>query len=171
MERSEIVEEQAHLKYNAEFSNNEEIQLLSKDVFVDFATKLLDLMKPYLDLAEIDRPANSGEEDDKADKIDPTNLGIERSFGILKFFETRFHCLTFGTLSELTIAKFNKLPDQLHLFSDSDLLDAQQSIRQTQSVARQRHSAQQDFMRDNAIRQQDKVLKKHVFIHSRICLG
>ena len=62
------------------------------------------------------------EETDGLDMIvDPTNLGIERSFGILKYYESQFVNLSFGTLLALTIAKFNDLPQWLHTFTDAEL--------------------------------------------------
>ena len=74
--------------------------------------------------------------------IDPTNLGIERSFGLLKFFEGRFIRLSFGCLSALTIAKFNNLPQWLPAFDDEDLLIAHDSERTNQSLSRDVHLIQ-----------------------------
>ena len=50
--------------------------------------------------------------------VDPTNLGVERSFGIMKFYESRFTGLTFGTLSAMTISKFNDLPQWLETLTN-----------------------------------------------------
>ena len=79
--------------------------------FLHFTGKIVDLMKPYLVIED------SNDMDAEADGldtiIDPTNFGIERSFGLLKFFERRFIQLSFDCLSSLTIGKFNDLPKYL----------------------------------------------------------
>ena len=90
--------------------------------------------------------------------VDPTNLGVERSFAILKFFEKRFIGLSFGCLSALTIAKFNDLPRWLENFSDDKLLDAHRSIRTNQSLARDDHSVQENHIQMNTKRRLDKVI-------------
>ena len=91
--RNEQVDRDADHKFVDEFSNNLEVQTKTRDVFLHFTWKIVDLMEPYLDIED------SNDVDAEADGldtiIDPTNLGIERSFGLLKFFERRFIQLSF----------------------------------------------------------------------------
>ena len=98
-----------------------------------------------------------------------THLGIEISFGIMKFYESRFTSLSFGTLSVLTISTFNHLPQWLDtvwpeyddtsnekfiwiplslgiiifwsdcIFTDEKLVEAQNSVRTNQSISRNEH--------------------------------
>ena len=64
-----------------------------KRSFVHFTGKIIELMESYLELEDF------YDMDVKADGldtiIDPTNKGIERSFGLTKFFERRFIQLSF----------------------------------------------------------------------------
>ena len=82
----------------------------------------------------------------------------------MKFYESRFQRLTFDTLSQMTVAKFNGLPDSLDQISDADPLELHSSIEETRQSARQEHSVQLDFMRSNAERKQSKVYIFH-FVH------
>ena len=150
------VDRDAYQKYVSEFAENEAVQLKVKEVFLHFTQKLLDLMEQYLEIEDIVR---IDEETDPMDMVvDPTNLGVERSFAILKFFEKRFIGLSFGCLSALTIAKFNNLPRWLENFSDDKLLDAHRSIRTNQSLARDDHSVQENHIQMNTKRRLDKVI-------------
>ena len=90
--------------------------------------------------------------------IDQTNLGIERSFGLLKFFEGRFIRLSFGCLSALTIAKFNNLPQWLAAFDDEDLLIAHDSERTNQSLSRDVHLIQKNHMQANTEQSLNQVI-------------
>ena len=105
LSRNQQVDQNAYEKYNREFSQNQEVQTKTREVFIHFTRKIFELMEQHLEIDRFD------EETDGLDMIvDPTNLGVERSFGIMKFYESRFTSLTFGTLSALTISKFNDLP-------------------------------------------------------------
>ena len=90
--------------------------------------------------------------------VDPTNLGIERSFGIMKFYEARFINLSFGCLSAMTISKFNNLPKWIDTIGDDELVAAHDSVRMNQSIARASHMIQQDHLRLNTERRMTEVL-------------
>ena len=124
----------------------------------------MDLMKPYFETE--DSNGINTENDDLDMVIDPTNLAIERSFGILKFFERRFIQLSFGCLSALTIAKFNDLPQWLPTFDDEELLHAHDSERTNQSVSRDVHLLQTNHLKVNTERSLNKVIIV-VFDHFR----
>ena len=140
MSRSEQVDRDAHEKFIAEFSNNDEVQTKTREVFLHFTGKIIDLMEPYLEMDGIDAAAN----DDLDTIIDPTNLGIERAFGLLKFFEGRFIRLSFGCLSAMTIAKFNNLPRWLSTFDDEELINAFDAIGTNQIRSRDAHLIQEN---------------------------
>ena len=76
------------------------------------------MIEQHLEIDQFD------EETDRLDtNVDPTNLGVERSFGIMKFFESRYASLSFGTLSALTISKFNDLPQWLDTFTNEKFFE------------------------------------------------
>ena len=156
LSRNEEVDRVAHQKYIAEFSNNQEVQTKTREVFLHFTTKIMDLMKPYLETE--DSNGINTENDDLDMVIDPTNLAIERSFGILKFFEGRFIQLSFGCLSALTIAKFIDLPQWLRAFDDEELLHAHDSERTNQSISRDVHLIQKNHMQANTERSLNQVI-------------
>ena len=156
LSRNEEVDRVAHQKYIAEFSNNQEVQTKTREVFLHFTTKIMDLMKPYLETE--DSNGINTEADDLDMVMDPTNLAIERSFGILKFFEGRFIQLSFGCLSALTIAKFNDLPQWLPAFDDEELLHAHDSERSNQSISRDVHLIQKIHMQANTERSLNQVI-------------
>jgi len=102
---------------------------------------------------------DSGINSDDQEIIDPANIGIERCFGVMKFFEDRFKRLTFGALSQLTIAKCNKLTDQLSDISDDELLSANRLVRQDQRASRESVLHQRDMIRSNNERRLTEVIK------------
>ena len=95
--------------------------------------------------------------------IDPTNFGVERSFWIMKFYESRFTSLTFGSLSALTISKFNDLPQWLATWTDEKLLEAHNSERTNQSISRNEHLIQETHMQMNTEQSLTQVLVLKLF--------
>ena len=147
LSRNQQVDQNAYEKYNREFSQNQEVQTKTREVFIHFTRKIFELMEQHLEIDRFD------EETDGLDMIvDPTNLGVERSFGIMKFYESRFTSLTFGTLSALTISKFNDLPQWLDTLTDEKLLGAHNSERTNQSISRDEHLIQEIHMQMNTER-------------------
>jgi len=75
----------------------------------------------------------------------------------MKHLEVTFTNLTFGNLSDLTVAKFNKIYEKLDFWSDDELVDYQ---RMHQNV-RQEHSREEDeqanFRQQEAERQLELV--------------
>ena len=159
--RNHQVDRDATQRYVSDFANNVDVQTKTKEVFLYFTGKLFDLMEPYL---SIDESIQDDDGTDNLDRlVDPTNLGIERSFGIMKFYEARFINLSFGCLSAITISKFNDLPKWLESFPDEELLVAHGSVRTNQSVARDAHEVQQGHLRVNTERRLDKVFNLNFF--------
>ena len=116
--RNKQVDQDAYEKYNQEFSQNQEVQTKTREVFIHFTRKIFELIEQHLEIDQFD------EETDRLDtNVDPTNLGVERSFGIMKFFESCYASLSFGTLSALTISKFNDLPQWLDTFTNEKLFE------------------------------------------------
>ena len=76
-----------------------------------------------------------------------------------EIFEDRFKRLTFGALSQLTIAKCNKLTDQLSDISDDELLNASRLVRQDQRASRESVLHQRDMIRSNNERRLTEVIK------------
>ena len=113
-------------------------------------------MEPYLETEDSNGVDTEADHLDMV--IDPTNLAIERSFGLLKFFEGRFIRLSFGCLSALTIAKFNNLPQWLPAFDDKELLHAHDSERTNQSLSRDVHLIQKNHMQTNTERSLNQVI-------------
>ena len=161
--RTNEIDEKAHEKFMSEFSNDEAIQSQVREIFVVFTTKIYELVNPYLGIVdqeqENDSEEDSGINSDDHEIIDPANIGIERCFGVMKFFEDRFKRLTFGALSQLTIAKCNKLTDHLSDISDNDLLNANRLARQDQRESRESVLHQRDMIRSNVERRLTEVIK------------
>ena len=161
--RTNEIDEKAHEKFLSEFSNDEAIQSQVREIFVVFTTKIYELVNPYLGIVdqeqENDSEEDSGINSDDHEIIDPANIGIERCFGVMKFFEDRFKRLTFGALSQLTIAKCNKLTDHLSDISDNDLLNANRLARQDQRESRESVLHQRDMIRSNVERRLTEVIK------------
>ena len=67
--------------------------------------------------------------------VDPTNVPAERVFGLLKFAEKALPNLPFGLLAQHTMAKFNKVSEDLpkmkqdHFDPQANILAAAQRIR------------------------------------------
>ena len=161
--RNNEIDEKAHEKFLSEFSNDEAIQSQVREIFVLFTTKIYELVNPYMVLVDLeqedDSEEDSGINSDDHEVIDPANIGIERCFGMLKFFEERFKSLTFGALSQLTIAKCNELTDHLSEISDEDLLKANRSARQDQRASRESVLHQRDMIRSNNERRLIEVIE------------
>ena len=113
-------------------------------------------MEPYLETEDSNGIDTGADHLDMV--IDPTNLAIERSFGLLKFFEERFIRLSFGCLSALIIAKFNNLPQWLPAFDDEKLLNAHDSERSNQSLSRDVHLIQKNHMQANTEQSLNQVI-------------
>ena len=62
-----------------EYNEDEEMSRLLRTVFLDLAEKICKLMKPFVSLAK-----------ENNFKIDPTNVNIERAFGIMQYFEEKY---------------------------------------------------------------------------------
>ena len=143
--------------------DDEAIQSQVREIFVVFTTKIYELVNPYLGIVdqaqENDSEEDSGINSDDHEIIDPANIGIERCFGVMKFFEDRFKRLTFGALSQLTIAKCNKLTDHLSDILDNDLLNANRLARQDQRESRESVLHQRDMIRSNVERRLTEVVK------------
>ena len=161
--RTNEIDEKAHEKYVSEISNDEAIQSQVREIFVIFTTKIYELVNPYMGLVdpeqEDESEEDSGINSDDHEIIDPANIGIERCFGMMKFFEDRFKSLTFGALSQLTIAKCNELTDYLSEISDDDLLNANQLARQDQRSSRESVLHQREMIRSNNERRITEVIK------------
>ena len=169
LSRNEEVDRVAHQKYVNEFSNNLEVQKKTKEVFLHFTTKIVDLMEPYLETEDSNGIDTEADHLDMV--IDPTNLAIERSFGLLKFFEERFIRLSFGCLSALTIAKFNNLPKWLPAFDDEKLLKANDSERTNQTLSRDVHLTQQNYMQGlNQVVKLEQSLNQVIIVDSEILI-
>ena len=161
--RTNEIDEKTHEKFLSEFANDESVQSQVREIFVVFTTKIYELVNPYLEIVDQEQE-NASEEDsginsDDHEIIDPANIGIERCFGVMKFFEDRFKRLTFGALSQLTIAKCNKLTDHLSDISDDDLLNANRLVPQDQRASRQSVLHQRDMIRSNVERRLTEVIK------------
>ena len=76
----------------------------------------------------------------------------------MKYLESKFKNLAFGNLSEVTIAKFNDLPSELHLIPDADIEAAHNGNIEIRLAARQEEDNQAEHIRENARRKHDEVI-------------
>ena len=158
--KTDDIDQRAHQKFLDEFSANENVQTMVRQIFVYYATEIYDLMTPYLAIVDPDTVSLDLDEEDSDDSeiIEPANIGVERCFGVLKFYEDRFKSLTFDALSQLTIAKCNRLPEELSEITDDELIAANRMARPNQQEARKTVSDQRDFIRLNNQRKLSKVI-------------
>ena len=149
--RTADIHQRACQKFLDEFSANENVQTMVRQTFVYYATGMYDLMTPYLTIVDPDTVSlDMGEDDvDDSEIIEPANIGVERCFGVMKFYEDRFKSLTFDALSQLTIAKCNRLPEELSEITDDELIAANRMARLNQQEANKTVSDQRDFIRLN----------------------
>ena len=75
--------------------------------------------------------------------IDPTNVPVERLFGMFKFLEQLLVNLQFELLSAITMAKFNPLNDKLEMFDSETLWNAHAKIDSFEARMRKEHEAQE----------------------------
>ena len=154
------IDEQAHRKFLNEFSDNADVQTMVRQVFIHFSTKIYDLMTPYLSCADSDESESHEDvpEENDEDIIEPANIGVERCFGMMKFYEERFKNLAFGAMSQLTVAKCNRLTDDLNNITDEELILANRMVRQNQQESMESVAIQRNHIKLNLERKLAKVL-------------
>ena len=97
--------------------------------------------------------------------IDPTNVPVERSFGMFKFLEKLLVNLQFGLLSAMTLAKFNHLNEQLQSFDSDKLWNAHAEIDSIEARMRKEHEAQEANRVEHTERVRDEVHMNRTCVH------
>ena len=97
------------------------------------------------------------EEGTENHKIDPTNVPVERSFGIFKYLEQLLVNLQFGLLSQTAIAKFNHLHAELDSYEPSVILNAHADISTLEATMKAMHIEQENFRVQHAESMRDEV--------------
>ena len=97
------------------------------------------------------------EEGTENHKIDPSNVPVERSFGIFKYLEKLLVNLQFGLIAQTAIAKFNHLHATLDSFETSVILDAHADINTLEASMKAMHIEQENFRVQHAESMRDEV--------------
>ena len=90
--------------------------------------------------------------------VDPTNVPVERVFGVLKYAEKALPNLQFGLLAQHTMAKFNKVSAHLKSIGSAKLEEYHSQITEIEKRMKQEHLDQQANVLAAARRVRDEVL-------------
>ena len=90
--------------------------------------------------------------------VDPTNVPVERVFGVLKYAEKALPNLQFGLLAQHTMAKFNKVSALLPSIGSANLEEYHSQITEIEKRMKQDHLEQQANLLAAARRVRDEVL-------------
>ena len=90
--------------------------------------------------------------------VDPTNIPVERVFGVLKYAEKALPNLQFGLLAQHTMAKFNKVSSYLPSIDPEKLEEFHSKISEIEKRMKQEHLDQQANVLAAARRVRDEVL-------------
>ena len=87
-----------------------------------------------------------------------------RAFGQMKFLDERFQNLSFGTLADLTTARFNKLHERLDAFDNDQLQKFYSKREQTRTENNDTASAQALYRLEAAQRLLDQVYSNEILV-------
>ena len=119
-----------------------------KKIYIDIVDQMMPFLNDFLLV----------EEGSENNQIDPTNVPVERAFGVFKFIEQHLVNLQFGLIAATTIAKFNHLQNELENY-DSDLIwDAHSEINATEKKLKSKHIEQRNFRIEHAESMRIEVL-------------
>ena len=127
--------------------SNEEIQNDVKVIWID----ILNQMMPYLNDFLI------VEEGTENHHIDPTNVPVERAFGVFKYVEKLLCNLQFELISATAVAKFNNLPEELETYEADLIWNARSRISDIEKDLKSKHTEQENFRAKHAESMRDEV--------------
>lgn len=110
-----------------------------EDTANDVKLIYIDKMMPYLNQFLV------VEEGTENHQIEPSNVPVERAFGIFKFIEKLLVNLQFGLISATTIAKFNHLPNELETYDSDIIWNAHSQISAIEKDMKSKHIEQENF--------------------------
>ena len=90
--------------------------------------------------------------------MEPTNVPVDRVFGVLKCAEKALPNLQFGLLAQHTMAKFNKVSALLPSIGSAKLEEYHSQITEIEKRMKQDHLKQQANLLAAARRVRDEVL-------------
>ena len=85
------------------YGQNADTLLRIHQIYLNIVGQMMPFLESFEDVNQ--------EREDEA--VDPTNVPVERVFGVLKFAEKALPNLQFGLLAQHTMAKFNKVAEAL----------------------------------------------------------
>ena len=88
---------------------------------------------------------------------------VFRAFGQSKFLDERFQNLSFGTLADLTTARFNKLHERLNAFDDGELRKFHSEREKTRAENNDTASNQAIYRLEAAQRLLDQVYFNDIY--------
>ena len=127
--------------------SNEAIANDVKLIYIDIIEKMMPYMNQFLIVEE-------GTEDHI---IEPTNVPVERAFGIFKYIEKLLVNLQFGLISATSIAKFNRLPNELEKYNPDIIWNAHSQISEIEKDMKSKHIEQENFRVQHAESMRNEV--------------
>ena len=107
--------------------------------------------------------------EERDDTVDPTNVPVERVFGVLKYAEKALPHLQFGLLAQHTMANVNKEAEPLKNIDPAKLEQYHFEISVIEKQMKQYHLDQQANILAAARRERDEVFDGFSFLFSINC--
>ena len=118
-----------------------------KIIYIDIINKMMPYLNQFLIV----------EEGTENHQIEPSNVPVERAFGIFKFIEKLLVNLQFGLISATTIAKFNHLPNELETYDSDIIWKAHSQISKIEKDMKSKHIEQENFRVQHAESMRNEV--------------
>ena len=118
-----------------------------KIIYIDIINKMMPYLNQFLIV----------EEGTENHQIEPSNVPVERAFGIFKFIEKLLVNLQFGLISATTIAKFNHLPNELETYDSDTIWTAHSQISKIEKDMKSKHIEQENFRVQHAESMRNEV--------------
>ena len=130
------------------YGQNADTLLRIHQIYLNIVGQMMPFLESFEDVNQ--------EREDEA--VDPTNVPVERVFGVLKFAEKALPNLQFGLLAQHTMAKFHTLTAYLPNIDSAKLDQYHSEISKIEKRMKQEHPDQQANVLAAARRVRDEVL-------------
>ena len=128
------------------YGQNPDTLLRKHQIYLNIVVQMMPFLESF---EEVNR-----EREDEA--VDPTNVPVERVFGVLKFSEKALPHFQFGLLAQHTMAKFNKVAESLKNIHPAQLEQYHSEISVIEKQMKQDHLDQQPIF---SLLQEESVMR------------
>ena len=130
------------------YEDNPDILRRTQEIYLHIVGQMMPFLESFEQVNE-----------ERGDEIvDPTNVPVERVFGVLKYADKALPNLQFGLLAQHTMAKFNKVSSHLESIGSAKLEEYHSQITEIEKRMKQEHLDQQANVLAAARRVRDEVL-------------